>query len=191
MVDFSSLRTVCKTAATKGLEARAYAWWMQCRIPNERLVSSLLCARAARSKAVCWGFVLAGFAQLHSACAFAFAFDSASSSKASRFSLVRIKMLINCFMLDGQVRGNMSRAPLNAQQITGSFTYPCLNSWNIATVLPSIGRNLASLLGAVTPRASVATQIPTDVGLVPVRQFGYLRLLMSDFHECMNMISFS
>ena len=58
-------------------------------------------------------------------------------------------------------------------------------------MLRSIGRHLTSLLGAVTPRASVAAQLPTDGGLVPVQQLGYLSLIVSGFHEGVNLISFS
>jgi hypothetical protein len=100
-------------------------------------------------------------------------------------------MLINGFMTDGQLRGNLLGAPLNAQQSTGSLTYPWLNSWSIATVLRSIGRHLASLLGAVTPRASIAAQLPADGGLVPIQQLGDLRLIVSGFHKGVNLISFS
>jgi hypothetical protein len=100
-------------------------------------------------------------------------------------------MLINGFMAYGQLRGNLLGAPLNAQQSTGSFTYPWLNSWSIATALHSIGRHLTSLLGALAPRASVTAQLPTDGGLVPIQQLGDLRLIMSGFHEGVNLISFS
>ena len=113
-------------------------------------------------------------------------------SKRPALSLVRIHMLINGFMADGQLRGNLLGAPLNAQQSTGSFTYPWLNSWSIATPLrSSIGRHLTSLLGVVTPRASVAAQLPTDGGLVPFQQLGDLRLIVSGFHKSVNLISFS
>jgi hypothetical protein len=61
----------------------------------------------------------------------------------------------------------------------------------VATVLPSIGRHLASLLGSITPRASITTQLPTDGGLVPIQQFGYFRLIVSGFHKGVNLISFS
>ena len=111
--------------------------------------------------------------------------------KRPALSLVGINMLINGFMADGQLRGNLLGAPLNAQQSTGSFTYPWLNSWSIAAVLRSIGRHLASLLGSITPRASVAAQLPTDGGLVPIQQLGDLRLIVSGFHKGMNLISFS
>ena len=111
--------------------------------------------------------------------------------KCSPQSIVRINMLINGFMADGQLRGNLLGALLNAQQSTGSFTYPWLNSWSIATVLRSIGRHLSSLLGAVTQRASIATQLPADGGLVPIQQLGDLRLIVSGFHEGVNLISFS
>ena len=49
-------------------------------------------------------------------------------------------------------------------------------------------QHLISLLGAVTPRASVTAQHPTDCGLVSVQQFGYLRLIVSSFHKSVNLI---
>ena len=61
----------------------------------------------------------------------------------------------------------------------------------IATILCSIGRLLASLFGTVAPRAAVATHLPADGGLVPVQQFGNLRLIVSGLHERVNLISFS
>jgi len=94
-------------------------------------------------------------------------------------------------MTDEQLCRNLLGALLNAQQSIGFFPYPWLNSWSIATFLRSMGRHLASLLGAVTPRASVTAQLPNDGGLVPVQQFGYLRLIVSGFHKGVNLISFS
>ena len=47
------------------------------------------------------------------------------------------------------------------------------------------------MLGAVTPGDSVATQLPTDGGLMPGQQLGDLRLILPGFHKGMNMISFS
>ena len=52
-------------------------------------------------------------------------------------------------------------------------------------------RHFASLLGAVTPRASVTAQLPTDGGLASVQHLGYLRLIVSSFHEGVNLISSS
>jgi hypothetical protein len=54
-----------------------------------------------------------------------------------------------------------------------------------------MGRDLASLLGAVTARASVTAQLPIDGGLVSVQHLGYLRLIVSGFHKGVNLISFS
>ena len=69
--------------------------------------------------------------------------------------------------------------------------YPHKHHAGIATILCSIGRLLASLFGAVVSRAAVAKQLPTDGVLVPVQQFGNLRLIMSSIHERVNLISFS
>ncbi len=62
---------------------------------------------------------------------------------------------------------------------------------DVAVVLRSISRNLVSLLGSITPRASITAQLPTDGGLVPIQQLGDLRLIVSGFHEGLNLIFFS
>ena len=111
--------------------------------------------------------------------------------KCSPLSLVRINMLINGFMADGQLRGNLFGTPLHAQLGINFISHPRRYRVGVATVLPSIGRHLASLLGSITPRASVTTQLPTDGGLVPIQQFGYFRLIVSGFHKGVNLISFS
>jgi hypothetical protein len=69
--------------------------------------------------------------------------------------------------------------------------HPHRHRAGIATILCSTGRLLASLFGAVAPRAAVATQLPADGGLVPVQKFGNLRLILSGLHERVNLISFS
>ena len=61
----------------------------------------------------------------------------------------------------------------------------------VAAVLRSIDRNLASLFGAVTTRASVAAQLTTDGGLVLIQQFSDMRLIVAVFHESVNLISCS
>ena len=111
--------------------------------------------------------------------------------KCSPLSLVRINKLVKRFMTDGQFGGYLFGTPLNLQQSTGLFAYPRCNGRRIATVLRSIGRHLASLLGPVTTRATVAAQLPADGGLVPIQQVGYLSLIVSGFHEGVNLISFS
>ena len=94
-------------------------------------------------------------------------------------------------MADGQLARNLLRAPLQLQQQLRLVIHPCWHRVGVAAVLRSISRHLTSLLGAVTARASVSAQLPTDGGLVPVQQFGYLRLIVSGFHKGMNLISFS
>jgi hypothetical protein len=80
---------------------------------------------------------------------------------------------------------------LHAQQGIGLLFHPRCYRAGVAAVLRSIGRHLASLLGAITPRASVATQLPTDGGLVCVQHLGYLSLIVSGFYKGVNLISFS
>lgn len=94
-------------------------------------------------------------------------------------------------MADGQLARNLLLAPLKLKQQTSLLMHPHRHRAGIATILCSIGRLLASLLGAVAPRAAVATQLPADGGLVPVKQFGNLRLIVSGLHERVNLISFS
>ncbi len=111
--------------------------------------------------------------------------------KNSTLGLVGINAQANRFMADGQLACNLLWAPLHAQQGIGFIFHPRRYRAGVATVLQSMRRHLASLLGAVTARASVTAQFPTDGGLVPVQQFGYLRLIVSGFHKGVNLISFS
>jgi len=58
--------------------------------------------------------------------------------KSTALRFVCINMLVKRFMADGQLGGYLLRAPLQAQQSTGLFTYPGCNGWGIATVLRSL-----------------------------------------------------
>ena len=62
---------------------------------------------------------------------------------------------------------------------------------SVTAVLRLIGRHLASLLWSVNPRARISVQFPTDGELVPIKHIGYLRFIVSGFHEGVNLISFS
>jgi hypothetical protein len=77
-------------------------------------------------------------------------------------------------MADGQLARNLLWAPLKLKQQTNLLMHPHRQCTGIATILCLIGRLLASLFGAVAPRAAVATHLPVDGGLVPVQQFGNL-----------------
>ncbi len=65
------------------------------------------------------------------------------------------------------------------------------HGWGVPIVLCSLCRELIGLFGAIAPRTSVEIQLPDDGGLVPIQQFGYLRSIVSCFHEGINLISFS
>lgn len=67
--------------------------------------------------------------------------------------------------------------------------YPGCNGWRIATVLRSLYRELTGLYWAIAPRASVAIELPADGGFVTTQQQSYLRLIVSSFHESVNLIS--
>ena len=102
-----------------------------------------------------------------------------------------INTQINRLMADGQLARNLLRVPLQLQQQLRLIIHQSWNHVGVAAVLRSIGRHLASLFRAVIPRASVAAQLPTRGGLVPIQQLGDLRLIMSGFYEGVNQISFS
>lgn len=77
---------------------------------------------------------------------------------------------------------------LIADCVHGSFLWDKLAQ----AVIRTIRRHHASLLEAVTARASVTAQLPTDGGrLISAKHFGYLRLIMFGFHEGVNLISLS
>ena len=111
--------------------------------------------------------------------------------KNSALSLVRINMLVHRLMADRQSCCNLLRTPLHAHQRTSFFPYPRLNGWGIATVLRTLCRELTGLFGAIAPRTSITNQLPANGGLVPIQKLGYLSLIVSSFHEGVNLISFS
>lgn len=111
--------------------------------------------------------------------------------KNSTLGLVGINAKVNRFMADWQLARNLLWALLKLKQQTSLLMHPHRHRAGITTILCSIGRLLASLLGAVAPRAAVVTQLPADGGLVPVQRFGNLRLIVSGLHERVNLISFS
>ncbi len=109
--------------------------------------------------------------------------------KRPSLSLVGINTQVNRFMADGQLARNLLWAPLQLQQQLRLVIHPCWHRIGVTTVLRSIGRYLASLLGPIAPRASVTAQLPTDSALASVQHLGYLRLIVSGFHEGVNLIT--
>ena len=106
-------------------------------------------------------------------------------------AMKRINMLVKRLMADGQSCCNLLRTPLHAHQRRGFFPYPRLNGWGIATVLRTLCREFTGLFGSIAPRTIITNQLPADGGLVPIQQLGYLSLIVSGFHEGVNLISFS
>ena len=86
---------------------------------------------------------------------------------------------------------NLLRTPFHAHQRTGFLPYPRHNGWGIATVLCTLCRELTGLFWSIAPRTSITNQLPANGGLVPIQQLSYLSLIVSGFHEGVNLISFS
>jgi hypothetical protein len=63
-------------------------------------------------------------------------------------------------------------------------------SHHLPKALASV-KGIAAEIVVVAPRAAVAMKLPADGGLVPVQQFGNLRLIAPGLHEHVNLISFS
>ncbi len=100
-------------------------------------------------------------------------------------------MLITGFIAYGQLARNLLRAPLQLKQQLRLIIHQIWQLDGVAAFLSSIGRHLASLLGAVTPRASDAAQLTTDGRFVSIQQIGDLSLIVSGFHKGVNLISLS
>jgi len=71
------------------------------------------------------------------------------------------------------------------------FPYPRLNVWGIVTVLRTLCQELTDLFGSIAARTSITNQLPANGGLVAIQQLGYLSLIVSSFHEGVNLISFN
>ena len=106
-------------------------------------------------------------------------------------SFVGINMLIKRLMTDWQFASNLLRAPLHAKHIGGLLTHPGGHRSGVSALLRSLGRQLTGLLGPIAFKPAVARKLPADGGLVPIQQLGDLSLIVSGFHEGVNLISFS
>ena len=93
-------------------------------------------------------------------------------------------------MANGQPKGNLLWTRLHKQQGIGLLFHPRCYRAGVAAVLRSIHRHHAILLRAVTARASVTAQFPTDGGFVSVQHLEYMRLIVSGFNKGVNLISF-
>jgi hypothetical protein len=82
--------------------------------------------------------------------------SSQALPRVSSLSIVRIKMLINGFMTNRQLSGNLLRTSLQALQGIGFIFHPRRYRASVAVVLRSMSRHVTSLLGAVTPKADIA-----------------------------------
>ena len=111
--------------------------------------------------------------------------------KCPALSFVGINTQVNRLMAGGQLARNLLRAPLQLKQQLRLVIHPSWHRVGGTAVLLSSSRHLTSLLGAVIARASITAQLTTDGGLVSVQHLGYLRLIVSGFHERVNLISFS
>lgn len=99
-------------------------------------------------------------------------------------------MLVKRRMSDGQLRRDLLRTPLNAQQIASFFAYPRHNYWSFATSFRPLSSKFAGLLGAITLCTAVTGKLTTNAGLMSLKHLGSLGLVVSDLHEGVNLISF-
>jgi hypothetical protein len=106
-------------------------------------------------------------------------------------SFAGINTQVNRIKADGQLARNLPRAPLQLQQQLRLIIHRSWHCIGIAAALRSIGRHITSLLGAVAPRASVAAQLPTDCGLLPIQHLSNLSMVKYGSDESVNLITFS
>ena len=111
--------------------------------------------------------------------------------KIAAQGLVWVNMLERRFMAHCQLTGALLGATLQAQQSVRLLFHQGRYCVGIADVLRTFSGYFTRLLGTVLPKADIATQLPADAGLMPIQQLGYLRLIVSGFHEDVNLMSFS
>ena len=94
--------------------------------------------------------------------------------KNSPLSLVRINMLTNGFVADGQLRGNLLRTPLHAQQDNGFIFHPRSYRTGVSAVRVAFNHQFTCLLWRIPAKAGTATQLAADLRIVASDKTGNL-----------------
>ena len=110
-------------------------------------------------------------------------------------SFVLKNVLVDPLMADGnpvlflEPEADLLRAPVLAQQMFNSTPTRAANTWS-RLILPPLDTQPMRLLWSVATQSPIALQLTADRGLVAAQHSGHLGLVMTCFHECVNLVSF-
>lgn len=110
--------------------------------------------------------------------------------KRATLSLVGVKILVNYFVSDRQECSKLIRTPLEFETLNDLSSSSWINLKDVTDRLGSFSTNKIGLSGAVEPQTRVAQNLPTDCRLVSHQYLDNSLVVLSYFHECVNLILF-
>ncbi len=111
--------------------------------------------------------------------------------KRSALRLIGVNVLVDRFMAYWQRSCNLLRTPLQIQPLSDQGSRPMIDLKSIPTLLGSLLTKNFSLPGSITSQSRVAQNLPTDCRLVTTQYLGNRLEVLSCFHKCINLITFS
>lgn len=106
-------------------------------------------------------------------------------------SLVRVDVLVNRFVAHRQRGRYLFGTPLQIQPLSNQFARHRINLQSVAARLRSLLPKNLSLLGPITSQTRVTQNLPTDCRLMSTQYLGNRLGVLSCFHKCINLITFS
>ncbi len=103
---------------------------------------------------------------------------------------VRIDLLVNNFVADRQLAGNLFRTPLQTEQRSQLNQDLFINVSRITTALRTLIRQILSLAGTVSSTARSARQLSANRRFMAPQNLSNLGLCLPCFHKCLNLITF-
>lgn len=104
--------------------------------------------------------------------------------------LVCINLLVNRFMANWQLTGDLFRTPLQTKECFSRAPDFWRNARGITTALRSRLRQILGLPGSIPSTAGATRQLPTNGRFMPPQNPGILNLCLTSFHKRLNLITF-
>ena len=104
--------------------------------------------------------------------------------------LVGIDLLVNRFMANWQLTGDLFRTPLQTNECFSRAPDFWRNASGITTALRSLLRSILGLAGAIPSTAGTTRQLSTNGRFMAPQNPGNLNLGLSCFHKRLNLITF-
>ena len=113
-----------------------------------------------------------------------------AAPQSTALGFIGIDEAVKRFVTDRNETGHLFRAPVLAQEVSGYPKRGFQDSRCITRAFGTLTRQFLSLLGAIAFQTRVPVYLSTDRRAMPAQDLGYLKLVMSGFHQGVNLITF-